>query len=200
MHLFNSCFFLAQVPDRNDHSRASTLEVPSFAENLPVLGGAKHNTKNQKRFSMVDPRWTVPRNPIYHTTVWLLIHHPTLCTLLQKVCFGRRAAETRRVPDAYLAPGETHCQVQQVLQPARPKEHTAARPFLPISQWARRAGGRICIWIKTVLLSWASLSWEGQDLVFRLCWTNWESSSPPRAGPKRCVYAWPCLGGTWTIS
>lgn len=60
--------------------------------------GKQNNTKTQKRFSMADPRRTVPRKPIYHTTVWLLIYHPTLCTPLQEVCCRRRAAEARRVP------------------------------------------------------------------------------------------------------
>lgn len=78
---------LPLVPPRDDHSKASSLEVPLFAQKLWVLGGAKQHRNIKIRFSMVDPWWTMPRKSMYHITVWLLIHHPTVCTPLLEVYF-----------------------------------------------------------------------------------------------------------------
>jgi len=154
VHLFNSCFFLARVPDGNDHSRAFCLEVPLFAEKLPAFGGAKRNTKNQKRFSMVDSRWTMPRKA--HLPRHSVVAYPSPRALwpITGRSLQKESSSGQEIPGCVPGPGETCCQVQQVLQPARPRQQHG-----PSCQSQDELGGQeggytwIHIGIKTVLVS-----------------------------------------------
>lgn len=48
MDLLSSCFCLAQAPTGNGHSKATSLELPLFAEMLPVLGGENATQKTKR--------------------------------------------------------------------------------------------------------------------------------------------------------
>lgn len=146
VHLFNNCRFLTHVLDGNGHTRASSLEVPEFAENLPISAGAEDNTTKQILHGRAPadhvqeaylPHHRAVMHPSLHTSH--LNTHPAMGSLLQKESSGGQ--ET--------SPGEAHHQLLKVFQPAWPRELTAPWAFLSISRQVGKVGGRRHIWIMT---------------------------------------------------